>query len=114
LKLSQNRNLSSNIFPQTGFSQFLSLAFKSCAASKEKYHSFQKKAKKSKIQNFVQIEKKYFGKNSFTKFLYPLEKSMFSQIRVTGRLVDSYSYEKPLLIDQKLHAEYGPILGYTF
>jgi hypothetical protein len=54
---------------------------------------FSKNAKKSKIQNSVQIEKTkkniYFGKSSSTKFLYPLGESMFKKAAksemVTGR-----------------------------
>jgi hypothetical protein len=61
---------------------------------------FSKKAKKSKIQNFVQIEKNYFGKKFFHEVLILLGESMFKTSAklemVTGHLVDSY--KKPLLI----------------
>jgi hypothetical protein len=73
------------------------LAFKNFAASIEKCHFFQKKAKNSK---FRPDRKKIISeKSSSTKFLYPLGESMLKKSAksemVTGRLVDSY--KKPLL-----------------
>jgi hypothetical protein len=82
-ELFKNKNKSSNIFTPTGYTQFLSLAFKNCAASIEKCHFFQEKAKKSKIPNSVQIEKKYFGKKFFHEvliFIGRVNYPKFSQI----------------------------------
>jgi hypothetical protein len=63
-ELFQNKNLSSNICPQTGFSQFSSLAFKHCVDSIEKCNFFLKKVKKSKIPSRSKkkmiSEKKFF------------------------------------------------------
>jgi hypothetical protein len=56
--------------PFADFSQFLSLAFKNCAASLEKCHFFQKKAKKYKIPNSVKIEKKLFRKKVLPQSSY--------------------------------------------
>jgi hypothetical protein len=98
-ELSKNKNSNSNIFPQTGFSRFLILAFKHFWEPMEKSHFFQK-SKKIKISEFrPDLKNKNFGKKSSTKFLYPLGESMFKNSAisemVTGRLIDSY--KKPLL-----------------
>jgi hypothetical protein len=57
-ELAKNKNSNSNIFPQTDSSRFWILAFKNFWDQMEKTSLFQKKAKKSKFQNSVQIEKK--------------------------------------------------------
>jgi hypothetical protein len=58
-----------------------------------------KKAKKKQNSKFHPDRIFFFGKSSFTKFLFPLGESMFKKSAksemVTGRLVDSY--KKPLL-----------------
>jgi hypothetical protein len=94
-ELAKNENWNSNIFPQTGFSQFWILAFKNFWDPMEKSHFFQKKAKNPNFK-IPSISKKKLGKSSSTKFLYPLgwvNVQKISQIGdglVTGRLVDSY------------------------
>jgi hypothetical protein len=64
-ELFKNKNLSSKICQQTGFSQFLSLAFNNCASSMENSRFFQKKAKKSKISKFRPGRKKYISEKKF-------------------------------------------------
>jgi hypothetical protein len=72
-----NKNLSSNICPQTKCStQFWSLAFKNCAASIEKYYFFSKKAKnpknisEKKSSNIRKICQIGDGHWSLGRFLY--------------------------------------------
>jgi hypothetical protein len=69
-ELAKNENGNSNIFPQTGLSRFWILAFKNFWDPMEKRHFFQKKAKKSKFQNSVRIEKKIFRKKVLLRSSY--------------------------------------------
>jgi hypothetical protein len=82
-ELAKNENLNSNIVSQTGFSRFWILAFKNFWDPMEKSHFFQKKAKKSKFQNSVQIDF-FFGQKFFYEVLISIRRINVQKISQIG------------------------------
>ena len=103
-QLFKNVNLRINIYLQNDTKGSTIFGPKKYLDIKENSHFFTKNAEKSKIQKFMETEKKNLEKSCSTKFLYPWgepkSKKWAKSEKVTSRLVTFY--KNPLLIVSKL------------
>jgi hypothetical protein len=97
-ELFKNENWSLYICPQTDSSQFLSLAFKNCAASIEKCHFFQKRPINQEFKIPSRSKKKLLRKKFFHEVFISIGRINVQKISQIGDGHLVGSYKRPLFV----------------